>query len=400
MVPEDFSPRLRNRLTYVDKVAAHALVEPGAPAYWAYVPAVLPKSVDLSADLISQLSNADRAVGELAGAGKTLQDPHLLIRPFIRREAVLSSRIEGTEASLRDLFLFEVAPVREPKVSDVREVANYVKALDFGIENEHQLPVSTRLIRGLHQILLKDVRGKDKSPGQFRRGQNWIGPQDCSLDQAYYVPPPPLEIDAAMSALEIYIHANTKTPPLIRLALVHYQFEAIHPFVDGNGRIGRLLIALLLCVQQILPAPLLYLSAFFERHRKEYYDRLFAVSANEQWDEWIDFFLRGVEEQANDAVVRSNRLWALRQQWYEQLQSARASALTLKLVDELFSYPAITTAVARRTLDISWTAARSHVMKLVDAKLLQEVTGRKRNQIFLAIPIIDIISAAKATEVD
>ncbi len=253
-------------------------------AYWAFAPNPLPPVLVWDAELVRVLSDADRALGELAGLGRTMPNPNLLIRPFIRREAVLSSRIEGTQADIADLYAYEAGQLPLPGVkpappeSDVREVLNYVHAMEYGLERIQTLPVSLRLLRELHERLLAGVRGDQATPGEFRRTQNWIGRPGCTLNDADFVPPPVAEMNAALDAFEKYLHAGNAYPPLVRLAVIHYQFEAIHPFLDGNGRIGRLLISLLLVHWNLLSLPLLYLSAFFERHRKDYYDLLFAVS--------------------------------------------------------------------------------------------------------------------------
>ena len=275
---------------------------------WVFLPNPLPPEIDLGWPLVTALSAADRALAELAGVGGTLPNPHLLIGPFVRREAVLSSRIEGTQASLSDLFFFEAAPQQHRGPEDVREVANYVNALEYGLKRIETLPISSRLIRELHGHLMAEVRGGERAPGELRRVQNWIGPEGCSLDEATYVPPPPQELPGALGALEEFIHGPSDLPPLIRFALVHYQFEAIHPFLDGNGRIGRLLITLGLGSEGLLPHPLLYLSDFFEKNRKEYYRLLLAVTTHGRWEPWIRFFLRGVADQSRDAILRARAL--------------------------------------------------------------------------------------------
>lgn len=364
--------------------------------YWAFVPDPLPPTLRWDADLVLALSAADRAIGQLAGVGQTLANPHLLIRPFIRREAVLSSRIEGTLSSLSDLFLFEATPASEPAVPDVREVANYVQAMEFALGPEHGLPLSLRLIRQMHAHLMEGVRGEHMTPGEFRKTQNWIGPPNCMLNDATYVPPPPYELNDALGLLERYLHAPSELPPLVRLAAIHYQFEAIHPFLDGNGRIGRLLTTLILCFERLLPQPLLYLSAYFEKRRNEYYDHLLAVSQGGRWNEWIIFFLRGVSEQADDAVRRSNKLLKLRQQFHEQCHVAGRSALLLKLVDGLFSHPATTTSLTTMLLEVTQPSAQANIDKLIGLGILEEVTGRKRDRVYVARDIVSTIDAPEA----
>ena len=364
--------------------------------YWAFIPHPLPPDLQPSWELARRTSEADRALSELAGIARTLPNPHLLIGPFIRREAVLSSRIEGTQASLSDLFYFEGSGLLVSRAPDVREVANYVDALEYGLKRITELPISLRLMREMHARLISGVRGEQLTPGEFRRSQNWIGPPGCTLSDATYVPPPEGEMREALGELEKYLHAPSPLPPLVRLALVHYQFEAIHPFLDGNGRIGRLLITLLLCAEGLLPLPLLYLSAYFERHRPEYYRWLLGVSQQGQWPEWISFFLQGVEEQARDAIKRSSRLLDLWRSYRERLQSARSSPLELQLVDELFSSPAISAARATELLGVTPRAAQHNIDKLVSEGILEETTGRQRNRIYAASSIIQIIEAETA----
>lgn len=358
--------------------------------YWAFVPGPLPPEIGFSSELVAALSAADRAVGELAGVGRTLADPHLLIRPFTRREAVLSSRIEGTQASLSDLLFFEASGTEEKKGTDVREVANYVIALEYGLNRLATLPISLRLIKELHERLMQGVRGSHQTPGEFRRSQNWIGPPGCSLKNATYVPPPVPEMQEALDDFEKYLHKKT-LPPLISLAVIHYQFEAIHPFLDGNGRIGRLLLTLLLCQWEILPEPLLYLSAFFEKHRSEYYDLLLAVSQKGDWDAWIKYFLAGVSEQSNDAVLRSRRLQDLQQRYRAQFQGVRSSGLLLGLVDFLFESPFLNVSMVKDRLSITYTSAQKNIEKLVDAGVLKEITGQARNRIFAATDVLNVI---------
>jgi Fic family protein len=364
--------------------------------YWAYVPDPLPSDVHITSELVHKLSDADRVLGELAGIARTLPNPHLLIGPFIRREAVLSSRIEGTQASLSDLLFFEAAHLREKEVPDVREVSNYVRAIEYGLARLKDLPVSLRLIREIHAKLMEGVRGEDQTPGEFRRSQNWIGPPGCTLMDATFVPPPVEEMHAALDSFEKYLHAESNVPSLIRLALIHYQFETIHPFRDGNGRVGRLLVTLLLCAEGLLPQPLLYLSAFFERYQAEYYQRLLDVSQSGQWNEWILFFLRGVASQARDAIRRSERLLALWKDYRARLQDARASALLLLLADELFVCPAITNRWASQRLSITPRSAQLHIDKLQQANILQEATGKSRNRVYVAPEIVSIIEQSEA----
>ncbi len=380
--------------------------------YWAFVPASLPPALTFSPSLVAALSDADRALGELKGLGGTLANPHLLIRPLARREAVLSSRIEGTRASLDDLLAYEATEAKNSPLSfletgsDVREVHNYVRALEYGLERLNTLPVSLRLIREMHARLMEGVAGKEHLGGdvwtpaaenaasEFRRSQNWIGPAGSTLETAPYVPPPVDDMLAALSALENFIHAPSDLPPLLRLGLIHYQFEAIHPFLDGNGRVGRLLIALLLSAWQLLPQPLLYLSAYFESNRRDYYDLLLAVSRRAAWEDWLLYFLEGVKQQSQDAVDRIDRLQALRVQYQAQIQARRAPARLLRVVDLLFAQPVITTRLVETALETNFVGAQRLIDQLVQAGLLREITGGRRNRVYRADEILKILESA------
>jgi Fic family protein len=375
----------------------------GEAAYWAFVPNPLPPALPFDAELVRTLSDADRALGELAGLGRTMSNPHLLIGPFIRREAVLSSRIEGTQADIADLYAYEAGQLPLPGLkpippeSDVREVLNYVRAMEYGLKRLSTLPVSQRLMCELHERLVEGARGEQATPGEFRRSQNWIGRPGCTLSDATFIPPPATEMLTALGTLEEYIHQTSDHPPLIRLGLIHYQFEAIHPFLDGNGRIGRLLISLLVVDWNLMPLPLLYLSAYFERHRQEYYDLLLAVSEHGAWRDWLVFFLRGVAEQARDAIVRAKRLQDLQLDWRDRLTHARASALLLRLADSLFESPMLTIPQAQRILNLTtYRSAQLNVEKLVAAGILQAVSDSSYGKSFLAVEILNAISEGQA----
>jgi len=370
----------------------------GQTAYWAFVPNPLPPPLTFDAALIRSLSEADRALGELAGLGRTFPNPHLLINAFIRREAVLSSRIEGTQADLADLYAFEARQLALPgfqparEEADVREVFNYVRALEYGLERVNTLPVSLRLIREVHARLMEGVRGEHATPGEFRRTQNWIGAPGCTLNDATFVPPPVDEMHTALDALEKYLHSEDEYPPLVRLAFIHYQFEAIHPFIDGNGRIGRLLLILLLVHWGLLPLPLLYLSAYFEKHRQAYYDLLLSVSTRGTWREWVEFFMRGVAEQARDAVVRAKQLQNLQAEWRVRLTQARASGLAIRLADTLFDSPFITIPQAQRRLGVKqYHSARRHVQRLVEMGILKPLGAPSYGKTFVAAEIMRVI---------
>jgi len=344
------------------------------------------------------LASADAAyaLGELAALGRTIANPHLLIGPFVRREAVLSSRIEGTQADIADLYAYEAGQMVFPQgaaahaVDDVREVANYVAALEYGLTRLQSLPVSLRLIRELHERLMHGVRGEHATPGEFRRSQNWIGRPGCSLNGAEYVPPPPDEMLAALDAFEKYLHREDPQPRLVRLAFIHQQFEAIHPFLDGNGRIGRLLLSLLLVEWGLLPLPLLYLSAYFERQRQTYYDLLWAVNACGDWRSWVLFFLRGVAEQAQDAGARAKRLQDLQAEWRARIARERAPALTLSLIDDLFQSPVITIPQVAKLLNVTYHSAQRHVARLLQAGILIPGADQPSGKSFIAHAIVEI----------
>jgi Fic family protein len=333
------------------------------------------------------LSDADRALGRLAGAGRLLPNPHLLLQPYIAREALASSRIEGTQASLSDVF---DAQARNRPHGPVREVTNYIQALEHGLARLATLPVSRRLLCEVHAILLADVRGQERRPGEVRSSQNWIGSPDNRIETAVFVPPPVDDMQHALSDLERFIHEDTPIPPLIKIALVHYQFETIHPFLDGNGRLGRLLIVFLLVEQGLLPQPLLYLSAYFERRRSDYYDRLQAVRERGELHEWLAFFLSGVTEQASDAVNRAERLVDLREIYRQRLVGDRSRAI--EVVDLVFQNPVLTTTRIARALHTSLQSALNHVRRLEYEGLVTEAPGiRGRSKRWISLEIYDVL---------
>jgi Fic family protein len=360
--------------------------------YRAFVPPPLPPDLAFDLGLAASLSAADRAVGVLAGIGRTLPSAALLAQSMIRREAVLSSRIEGTQATMSELVLFELQPQRPQDNSDVQEVNNYVTALRYVLAPDRRLPVSLPLLRETHEILLSGVRGGYATPGEFRRSQNWIGPPGCVLDTATSVPPPPERLWDCLDSFEKYLHAEHTLPPLITIACLHYQFEAIHPFIDGNGRLGRLLVTLLLVEWGLLPAPLLDLFAYLEPRRGEYYARLLAVSTQGDWAGWVRFFLDVLAHQAADARNRANALHTLREDYRAQMTSARSSSLIPQLVDELFKTPGITIGWAASVLGVTHRAATLNVTKLVDAGVLTEIPSTSRTRVFLAQEILRTIN--------
>ncbi|MCJ7507128.1 MAG: Fic family protein [candidate division Zixibacteria bacterium] len=361
--------------------------------YWAFLPNPLPPHIDFDKKLIQLLSDADRLLGELSGTGRLLLNPYFLIGPYVRREAVASSRIEGTQASLSDLFFFEAGDTEKPKAPDVREVRNYVWAMEFGIKRLEELPVSVRLICEIHKILMEDVRGENKTPGELRRKQNWIGPSGCLLNDATFVPPPVEEMKQALSDWEKYLHSNPGAPPLVQCALMHYQFESIHPFLDGNGRVGRLLITFFLCERGYLTQPLLYLSAFFDRFKDEYYSRLLAISQKGDWRGWIEFFLRGVATQAKDAISDAKKILDLHAEYQKSLEGTkRIPETSHRLIDEVFSNPVISISQLSHRWGIPFNSVKGGVSRLVKIGILQEVTARRRNKIYIAPKLMELLT--------
>lgn len=351
---------------------------------FAFVPNPLPPDLDYDAKLRRLLSEADRLVGELSGIGRVLKNPYLLIGPYIRREAVSSSRIEGTRSSLNDLFFYEAMPSAKPKVPDVKEVINHVRALEAGQDLYQKLPISSRLIRKLHKVLMEDVRGQNQDPGQLRRIQNWIGPSRL-IKEATFVPPPPKQMRDALSDWERYLHSDPEDPPLIQCALTHYQFEAIHPFLDGNGRIGRLLITLFLCESGTLSQPLLYLSDFFELNREEYYRRLLAVSQEGDWYGWLDFFLRGIVAQAGHAIADSKLILALHEDYQGRVRATKKVPETAhRLIDEVFINPVVSISGLSKKWGVSFNTVKTGVRRLMEIGILQEVGKLKRGKLYIA----------------
>jgi len=370
-----------------------------------FIPEPLPPGLSYDLELDQAVAESNRHLGELAGLARHLPNPHLLIRPFIRREAVLSSRIEGTEAGIADLYAYEAGQLllpnitREVPAADAREVRNYVLAMEHGLGRLGELPVSLRLLRELHRILMDGARGQTRAPGDFRRIQNWIGPPGCSMEEATFVPPPAHTLEGLLGRLESYIHTKDPSHPLlVRLALIHYQFEAIHPFLDGNGRIGRLLISLLLVCWDLLPHPLLYLSAYFESRRREYYERLLGVSTHGEWRPWVLFFLRGVARQAQQASLLVKELQDLQQQWRTLLARPGASALETSLMETLFDQPVLSIPDAAARLEVTYPTAKKHVEHLFEIGILEAVQGTSNPKIFVAREILHMLQVGEETD--
>jgi Fic family protein len=376
--------------TYSSQKAGKAILTPNG--FWAFIPNPLPPDISWSHSSVSALAEAERDLSRLAALVGVFPFPQLLIQPFMRSEAVISSRIEGTRASLVDVYTYETTQLSFfERTDDVREVHNYVRAMEYGLERLKTLPVSLRLLREMHDILMDHVRGCTLTPGEFRRSQNWIGPVGSTLSDAPYVPPPVDEMHQALDDLEKFIHTDTQIPPLARAAMIHYQFEAIHPFLDGNGRVGRLLVALLLFEWGLLPQPMLNLSAYIEHHRLEYYDKLLTVSQQGAWEAWLDFFLRGISEQARDGVLRMEKLQAVRTQYQPIVDADRNPMRMAAVIDFLFSRPILSIRQAADGLGIPFKTAQDYFSKLEQAGVIHEITGQARNRIFRADEVLRVM---------
>ena len=357
-----------------------------AQSYRAYYPRSLPEHVELSQQTVGRLADAEAALGRLAGAGRLLPNPHLLIRPYLLREAVASTRIEGTWASL--VGVLEAEAAGQEYAPDIEEVLNYVEATEQGLSRLEALPFSLRLVREMHATLLRGVRGREHQPGELRRTQNWIGPAGATIETASFVPPPPEALGPLLSDWERFVHENRAIPVLVQNGLLHYQFETIHPFLDGNGRLGRLMIVFHLVLRDRLPRPLLYLSPYFERHRIEYYDSLQAVRERGDLDAWLRFFLNGIETQANDAVTRAERLVDLRESYRARVvASTRSQAVAV--VDQLFAYPIITAGRVESLLGVKRPTSLRLLDQLSDLEILAEMSpGPRRERRFIASELI------------
>lgn len=358
--------------------------------YLAFVPNPLPPVIPFDMSLALALSKADSALSELSGLGGQLPNPHLLISPYIRREAVLSSRIEGTKASLSDLLIDEIdgGNLRRPENDDIQEVRNYIHAMEHGITLLASLPLSLRLIREIHAKLMSGVRGDKATPGEFRRSQNWIGPAGSTPMTAAFVPPPVHEMTESLGEWEKFLHVRDVMPDLIQCAMMHAQFETIHPFLDGNGRVGRLLVTFFLLERKRLSEPLLYLSAFIDAHKNDYYDLLQRVRTHGDWVSWIRFFLQGVAEIATEAGEQAKELHRLREQYRVQM---RDKANALGLLDDLFINPYMTIGRAGKVLGKTHPTAKAAIAVLEEQKILREITGRQWGRYYVCQPVLDAL---------
>lgn len=360
--------------------------------YRAFIPASLPPDppIRLQGELQGLLSQADRALGRLDGSITTLPNPDLFVMMYVRKEAVLSSQIEGTQSSLQDLLAAEAKIFNATTPRDVDEVINYVRAMNYGLERLQNLPVSVRLIREIHDILLRDVRGGHATPGEIRRSQNWIGPAGCTLAEATFIPPPSDVIPEALGQWEKFLHEDNDLPVLIKIGLAHAQFETIHPFLDGNGRLGRLLITFLLVERDILQKPVLYLSHYFKRHRQAYYDHLQNIRDAGDWESWLAFFLRGVAEVSNEAAYTARKILLLRETHRFAITEhlGRAAGNGHRVLEHLYAHPILTVKDVQEMTGVSYVAANQLVSRLLGLGILKEITGYARNRRFRYEPYV------------
>jgi Fic family protein len=362
--------------------------------YAAFIPKPLPPDppLGLDADLLNLLEAAAGELGRLDGVAKVIPDPEFFVSMYVRREAVLSSQIEGTQSTLEDLLELELESEPSDPYSDVFDLINYVQAMNFGLDRIKTLPLSLRLIREIHTELLRDARDSKATPGEFRRTQNWIGPQGASLKQATFVPPPVSEMKKALHDFEGFLHAESRYPTLIEVGLAHAQFETIHPFLDGNGRVGRLLNTFLLVHRGILRQPLLYLSYYFKLHRTEYYDRLMAVRSSGDWEGWIQFFLRGVVQTAQEATETAERLFELRESHRSMILEKNLGQNGLLLLSHLFQRPLVNINLLASMLGSTFPTASRLVSGFEELGILKEITGQKRSRMFRYEPYLALFN--------
>jgi Fic family protein len=368
----------------------------------AFIPNPLPPEPPIKYDEELQLllSEADRALARLDGIATVLPNPDLFITMYVKKEALLSSQIEGTQASLEGILEYEADLIPKEDINEIKEVINYIKALNYGIERLKELPMSLRLIREIHGILLQDTRGSDRSPGEFRKSQNWIAPPGVvSLNEATFIPPPPDLVTGTMGELEEFFHSKDAIPPLVKIALIHAQFETIHPFLDGNGRIGRLLITFYLSWKGILSKPLLYLSFYLKKNRTAYYDLLMGIRTKGLWENWIKFFLTGISETSAEATHTAREVIRLKEDLITKLyENSLSSIYAIKLIDALFETPLINTEDVIEKLNVSKETANTLVRKFEDLGILKEITGKQRYKKYIFKNYVDIIARGTKNE--
>lgn len=385
-------------MAYVATRAGRLVKQP--TGYRAFILAPLPPDppVNLDPPLVVLLSRADQAVGRLDGVIQTVPDPDLFVAMYVRREAVLSSQIEGTQSSLDDVLTFELDPQDQEVPQDIEDVVNYVRAMNYGLQRLASFPLSLRLIREIHAELLRDVRGADKQPGEFRTSQNWIGAGNVPLAQATFVPPPVAPMWDALDNFERFLHTGHDLPVLMHCGLMHAQFETIHPFLDGNGRVGRLLITFLLYHRSVLHRPLLYLSHYLKRHRAEYYARLMAVRQQGDWEGWLRFFLQGVADTADEATMTARGIVQLREAHRRAIEEQRLGVNGLRLLNLLFHSPIVSVPWVERQLGVSFVTANRLLARLEALGLVEETTGNKRSRRYRYAPYVLLFSEAEPTD--
>lgn len=365
--------------------------------YSAFIPKSLPPDPPIIFDeeLQALLSSADRALGRLDGSIQTLPNPGLFVFMYVRKEAVLSSQIEGTQSSLNDILKVEAQVFDPEKPNDVNEVLNYVAAMNYGLQRLQTLPLSLRLIREIHERLMRNVRGQHNRPGEFRTTQNWIGPHGSMLSEATFVPPPPTEVASCLGDFETFLHSDSNLPALVKIGLAHGQFETIHPFLDGNGRVGRLLITFLLCQHGILQKPVLYLSHYFKQHRNEYYSHLQATRDCGDWEGWLKFFLAGVNGVSQEATETARKIVGLREDHRRKIVNSfgRSAGSGLQILETLFERPIINVNEIANKLNITFAAANNLVQRFSDAGILIETTGQQRYRLFSYEPYISLFAS-------
>jgi len=369
--------------------------------YKAFIPAPLPPDPPVSIDmeLTRLLSDADRALGRLDGVASVLPNPNLFVAMYVRQEAVLSSQIEGTQSTLEDVLQFEVGAEGHDQPKDIEEVVNYVRAMNYGLNRLKEFPLSLRLIREIHERLLQGVRGSHRTPGEFRTSQNWIGPGGASLAEATFVPPPVHEMNEALGNLEKFLHDPGDFPALVHCGLAHAQFETIHPFLDGNGRVGRLLITFLLCQRGVLERPLLYLSHYLKAHRAAYYDRLMAIRHDGDWEGWLKFFLKGVVQVSEQATATSRAILAMEELHHRQIAGVKGIAANARsLLDYLLEQPIVTARMVEKRLDCTYATANKLLSQFQSLSLLKEMTGWQRNRRYKYEPYLALFESAGVGE--
>ncbi|MBE9556084.1 MAG: Fic family protein [Proteobacteria bacterium] len=364
--------------------------------YNAFIPEALPPAppVRIDGEMQVLLSRADRALGRLDGSIQTLPNPELFIFMYVRKEAVLSSQIEGTQASINDVLEVEAQIFDPERPNDVGEVLNYVNAMNYGLQRQETLPMSLRLIREIHKLLMQGVRGNQLNPGEFRESQNWIGVMGGTISDASFVPPPPSQLMDVLGDFERFLHADVDIPALIRIGLMHAQFETIHPFLDGNGRVGRLLITFLLCQQEILSKPVLYLSHYFKKHRQRYYELLQGTRDNGDWESWLKFFLEGVAEVSNEATQTARKIVDMREDHRRLIiqRLGRVAGNGINVLEHLFEQPIVQVNKVAELLGVTYQSANALMAKFEEEGLVREITGHVRNRRFSYTSYISLFS--------